>query len=735
MTRPDVTATIDSSAEDDDTHVFDWIDMLLQHGVMTGLIFAITLAIGVAYAFLATPIYRADTLIQVEDKKPAALAGVEHLADALGTAASPVTGEVEILRSRGVILKALEKTGGLIQVRAAASLPLIGDWLERRRALSGASAGSPAALQISELRLPEGYLDSVLVLRSLGAGRYELQDKDGAKLGQAEVGEALAFSLDSGEGGIVVSALRAEAGATFEIVRQAPLTAYREVLRNLIVAESGRDSNIIRVSYENPDEGYACELVNAISTVYIEQDVARRSAQADQSLKFLSGQLPDIERNVERTENALNDFRTRTGTIDIDKSAGALLQRAVDVEKSRLELQLQRDELLQRYTPAHPAIKALDNQLAQARRESDRVSELTSKVPADQRDLLRLQRDVSVGTQLYTALLDTVQQLKLARAGTVGNARIIDMAVRDALPVAPRKSLVVLMAILLGGALSIAAATVARQLRPTLRDVEEVERLTGLSTYANIPESRDQQRISQARNSSGKPSQGLLALQYPDDPAVESLRALRIGLAFALLGARGKSLVVTGPTAGVGKTFISANLAVLLAGSGKRVLLIETDLRRPQLGGYFGLPRGHVGLSSVLAGEASLAEAIHVQPVESGELHVVASGPLPPNPGELLLSEAFQRLLNDVQDRYDHVLLDSAPVLPVSDTLAVTRHAGSTFLVLRAEQTTLGEVRAAVKKISGAGGSVNGLLLNGVMRRRVRFSTSYSYYYQYGRRR
>lgn len=731
MSRPDVNPSIDTSAEDDDTHVFDWIDMLLQHGLMTAVIFFTSLAAGIAYAFLAVPTYRADALIQIEDKKPAMLAGVEHLADALGTAASPVAGEVEILRSRGVILKALESSGGLVQSRPASGVPLIGNWLAQRAAWFGGDA----ALQVADLRVPEAYLDRPLLLRAAGQGRYALLDEDGVRLAEGQAGEPLAFQLASSPASILVSAVPAREGAAYEIVRQAPLTAYREALRHLIVAESGRDSHIIRVSYENADEAYASELVNAISAAYIEQDVARRSAQADQSLSFLSRQLPEIERNVARTENALNEFRTRTGTLDIDKSVGALLQRAVEVEKSRLELQLQRDELLQRYTAAHPAVKALDSQLAQARRESERLAALTGKVPGDQRDLLRLQRDVDVGTGLYTALLDTMQQLKLARAGTVGNARIIDVAVRDAQPVSPRKAVVILAAMFVGGVLSVGAAAAARQLRPTLRDVDEVERLTGLPTYVNIPESAAQRRIWRARQRAGGSAPALLALKHPDDPAVESLRALRIGLAVSLAGTVDKSIVVAGPTSGVGKTFVSANLAALLAGSGKRVLLIETDLRRPRLASYFGLPRDHAGLSSVLTGAASLADVIHVPPLDAGELHVVASGPLPADPARLLMDRAFQRLLQEAQAHYDHIVLDSAPVLPVSDTMAVVRNAASTFLVVRAEQTTLAEVRSAVKKIASAGGSVKGLLLNGVMRRRVRFKTSYSYYYQYGRRR
>ncbi|WP_454693222.1 polysaccharide biosynthesis tyrosine autokinase [Achromobacter aegrifaciens] len=725
-----MSETSKAHVDGDGPSLSEWIDTVLQHGKAVLAIFLVTLTAGIAYAFLAPPTYRSEALIQVEDKKPSALSGVQSLADALGAAASPVTGEIEILRSRGVIINALQATGSFIKVSQSSGIPWIGKWLStpqpKGEQPQAGAGGNAAQMKVLELTVPDSYLDHKLSVNVIADGAYELQDEDGAALGKGQSTTPLRFTLDGQPASMTLALQAGMKGAHFEVTRLAPVTAYRDVLKNLLVAESGRESKIIRVIYENRDEAYARSLVNAIALAYIAQDVARRSAEAEQRLEFLTKQLPEIKRNVERSENALNEFRTRTGTIDVDKSVAALLQRSVEIEKSRIELNLQRDELLQRFTPSHPAIKAIDSQLLQTNQEAKRILAMINQVPEGQRDLLRLQRDVSVSTELYITLLDTVQQLKVARAGTVGNVRIIDLAIRDSEPVAPRKALVILAAALVGGLLGIGAAMMARNLRPTLRDIDQLEGDTGIPSYASIPESSAQQRLNQATGAKGMK---VLALQHPHDPAVESLRTMRIGLAFAQVNAPDRSIIITGPTPNVGKSFISVNLACVLAASGKRVLLVEADLRRPQISGYFGMPRNLAGLADLLIGEATVAQATHTIDVQAGALHIMPSGTLPPNPGELLSSDTFAQLLVRVQDDYDHVVIDTPPILPVGDTLAIMMHVSTTFLVVRAEQNTPDEVRTAIKRIHNAGFAVKGLIFNGVKHRRMRYGMAYQYKY------
>lgn len=728
----------------DEIKLSDLIDTLLQYIWLIAAFFSLAVVVAIIYAILATPIYRADALVQVEDKKSSSLGGLQEIADALGASSSPVSGEVEILRSREVVMKAINATHADIKVEPK-RFPIFGSWWARRHGdgelaepvmglRSYAWGGEKVVVDL--FNIPESKYGNEFILRVSENG-YELLSDDGDRIVQGAIGQTAEFQIDSMIGKLHVSTLNAQPGTEFKIVRNASVNVYRNILENLSVAEVGKQSSVIRVSYTNPDVEFARNLVNAIARAYLTQNVERRSAEADQSLKFLEEQLPEIKRSVIRAEDALNAFRTKTNTVSVEKATDSLLQQAVEAEKERLQLQLKRDELRQRYRPEHPELKAIESQLAAISRESGTINDQVNRLPAAQRDLLRLQRDAEVNNELYVALLNNAQQLKVAKAGTVGNVRIIDFAVRDTKPVAPQRLLVIAIGAFLGILLGIVAAFVARMLRPTVREVGEVERATGLVSFASIPESLSQEKLdSSKRDHKGRKAiidgrSQLLAVMQPDDPAIESLRSLRTGLSFATLGANNKNIVITGATSALGKSFVSANLSALLASAGKRVLLIETDMRRPQLGAYFGYePRA--GLSNLLAGQKRFEDVVIENAASINGLDVLPSGQVPPNPGELLLTDAFNALLDRVQSDYDHILLDSAPILPVGDTLAVARQASTVLMVVRAEVSTLGEIRDAIRKLEASGARIKGIIFNGIKRRRVGYGYAYRYYYGYG---
>ncbi|WP_165963012.1 polysaccharide biosynthesis tyrosine autokinase [Pigmentiphaga sp. D-2] len=722
----------------------DLIDTLLQYIWIIAGFFVATVLIGAVYAVLATPIYRADALVQVEEKKSGALGGLQEIADVLGASSSPVSGEVEILRSREVVMKAINSTHADIKIQPK-HFPVFGRWWARRHKDGGVAepvlgltsyAWGGEKLVVDTFVVPESSYGKEFTFRATDKG-YEIEDEDGRKIASGIPGQVLNFSIDGKDSRVHVATLDARPGTEFAVNRKAAVDVYRDILEDLSVAEVGKQSSVIRVSYTNPDVDFGSNLVNAIARAYLTQNVERRSAEADQSLKFLEEQLPEIKKSVIRAEDALNAFRTKTNTVSVEKATDSLLQQAVEAEKERMQLQLKRDELRQRYRPEHPELKAIESQLAAMNRESSLINDQVNRLPEAQRDLLRLQRDAEVNNDLYVALLNNAQQLKVAKAGTVGNVRIIDFAVRDVKPVAPQKLMVVAVAALLGLFLGVGAAFIARLLRPTVREVGEVERATGLVSFASIPESLSQEKLdSSKRDHKGRQAivagrSQLLAVMQPDDPAIESLRSLRTGLSFATLGAENKNIVITGATSALGKSFVSANLSALLASAGKRVLLIETDMRRPQLGTYFGYD-SRAGLSNLLAGQKDLQEILLKNAASIDGLDVLPSGQIPPNPGELLLTDAFARLLRDVQSEYDHVILDSAPILPVGDTLAVARQASTVLMVVRSEISTLGEVRDAVRKLEASGSRIKGIIFNGIKRRRVGYGYAYRYYYGYG---
>lgn len=728
----------------DDINLGEIFNALLQRWWLIAVVFILVLLAGVAYAMLARPVYQADALIQVEDQKGGTLKGLSQVSELLGGSESSVSGELEILRSREVLRKAVQATRADIIIDVDNRFPLVGEWYARRHGdasvaepkwgLAGYAWGGEV-LELAALELPESWWGRPFYLIVTDDG-FIVEDDAGTQLAQGAVGERVEFGGGGAKALLAVKHLAGRAGTRFSLVQQSPYSAVARVRQSLIAEEAGKQSKVIRLRYEDHDQAFARDILNATARAYLAQNVERRSAEARSSLQFLEGQLPELKQNVDSMEEALSRFRSKSGTISISKEADGLLQQAIGLENSRLELELKRDELLQRFKSEHPAVKAIQQQLAQVQQASNRLNGNIDKLPQAQKDLLRLERDAKVNTELYISLLNNAQELRIAEAGTVGNVRIVDFAVPNNVPVAPKRALIVAAAGVLGLMLGVFLVLILRVLRPAIQRSEQVEAGTGLITYVTVPESEIQRRFRISTHRSRKIQSGegaganVLALSRPEDPAVESLRSLRTGLAFALMGAEGKVLVITGATAGVGKSFISANLAALLAANDKKVLLIDTDLRRPRLAEYFSYDRNVNGLSNVLAEAADVNSVIRaVIP----NLDVMPAGSTPPNPGELLLSGRFADLLQTLGKRYDHILLDTPPILPVADTLAVMRHASVAFMVARAEQTTVNELRDAMAKLNSAGVAepMKGVIFNGVRRNRIGYGSSYKYYYSY----
>lgn len=734
--------------QDDEIDLGELLNVLIRRRWLVALIFVFVLCAGVAYALIATPIYKADALIQVEDKKNASLGGLSILSESLGIQQSPVAGEIEILRSREVLMKAIDQTHAAVNISVDDYFPVIGQWLARRNiaqntegglapvmwGLSGYAWGGEQ-LEFALLDLPRNQLGKpfYLELTDEATGAFVIKDAEDKVLTDGIPGQKLTFKIGGSEASIAVKTVLARKGITFVFTKNSPIVVYNQLRSGLNISEQGKQSSIIAINYEDSNDAYAVDIVNAVAQAYLEQNVERRSVEARSSLKFLETQLPELKQKVDLAEDALSEYRSSSNTIAIDKEAEGLLSQAITLENKRLELKLKRDEMLLKFKPQHPQIKILDKQFEAL---DEAVSELDAHIdalPRSQRELIPFERDARVNTALYTSLLNNAQELRVAEAGTVGNVRIIDYAISNERPVKPKKLLIVAIAGLLGLFLGIFAAFLAHFLRPAIQRSEQIEQATGLNTYVTIPESETQAKFAIGlRGRSQKSGNQLLVTYNPSDFAVESLRSLRTSLNFALMGAKGKTIAITGATQGVGKSFIAANFASLLSSvNDKRVVLIDCDMRRPRLSYYFSYNKKDKGLSNYLANEIEL-DSLIINEAPAG-IDVIPAGSIPPNPGELLLSDRFGELISKLEQDYDLIVLDTPPILPVADVLAIMRYVTVGFIVARAEQSTTAELNDALAKLRNAGcaDAVKGVIFNGVKRNRVGYGSSYKYYYSY----
>ncbi|MBH2018619.1 MAG: polysaccharide biosynthesis tyrosine autokinase [Burkholderiales bacterium] len=728
-----VPAPYIADAQDDEIDLLGLLDVLLDARWLIAGITALVLLLGGAYAFLSRPVYEANTLIQVEDSKPGA-AGVLGDAASLFDIKSPATAEMEILRSRLVVGKAVDD----LQLYVTATpkyLPLVGGWLARRATdlsnpgfmgMGGYVSGNES-IRLGMLEVPVELEGKPLLLVATEGG-FELRDPNDQTLVQGKTGTPADFGSGENKGRILVTQLKAKPGAYFNVSRYSRLGVIEGLQQQLAISEQGRQSGVIAVQLQGTDPEQISRTLNAVGTNYVRQNVERKSAEAEKSLAFLGDFLPQLKKQLEESEVRFNKYRNQNGTFDLGVEGKTYLETAVKLQGDLLLLQQKRREQIAQFTAAHPVIQTLDAQIAAVSKE---IADLTSKVktlPNTEQDLLRLTRDVKVNSELYLNLLTSSQQLLLVKEGKVGNVRVVDAPVVPERSIKPQRVQILAISGVLGLLLGMGLAFLRNSLRPGIKDPADIESATGLHVFATVPHSDEQDKLSKLVKSHASGSH-LLAITHPEDPGIESLRSLRTALQFAMLDARNNVVLFTGPTPGIGKSFTSANFAAVLAAGGKRVLLIDADMRKGHLHQFFGMKRGH-GFSELIIGSSTLGDV--VQRAVAPNLDLITTGTMPPNPGELLMSPATVQLLGALSAQYDLVLIDTSPVLAVSDTQVLAPHAGTVFLVARAEVTALGELQESTKRLGQTGVQVKGVVFNDLDTSRQRYG---GYGYKYSRYR
>lgn len=363
------------------------------------------------------------------------------------------------------------------------------------------------------------------------------------------------------------------------------------------------------------------------------------------------------------------------------------------------------------------------------------------RIPATEVELLRLERQQTVLAQVYQTLQERLQEARVLEAVEDATVRIVDPAILPSEPVKPRTMLNLLLGMILGGMLGVGIAFTREYLDETVHTREDIQEAAGgAPVLGMIP--RIQQMGRNGRSAAaaliggaGELGARLVAGRDPRNPVSEAYRSLRTNLTFSSPDRPPKTIVFTSPLPQDGKSTSAANLSITLAQQGIRTLLIDADLRRGLLNGVFGVER-EPGLTNVLAGQASLAEAIReIDLGESGTLYFLASGPYPPNPAEILGSQRMRSLLEELENRFELVIIDSAPLTVVTDAAVLGTKADGVVLVARANVTEKGAIRYAVEQLKNVRARVLGAVINDVdFRRDSRYYSTYGrygYYYHY----
>jgi len=730
---PYSTASVAASSAED-VNFADYLGTLFDHRWLIATMTLIIGLIGIGYAFLAKPVYETNMLIHVEEDSAREAKNILGEIGSLFDYKTAASAEVELLRSRLVIARAIDNLHLYINARPK-YFPVIGSWLaNHNKTLStpgllgyGGYAWGPEKIAAPIFNVPDTLQNIEFVLTVENNNQFRLRQIDAHIHVRGQAGTLLKAATDYGQIELLVDKIIARPGTEFILTRASRLSMIEDMQKSIIIAEQGKQSGIISATLQGDDPQMSAAILNEIGKEYMRQNTARKTENAQKSLAFLNKQLPELKQELEESEAKLNQFRNTHGTIDLGEEAKLSLQQSAAAKLKRIDLEQKKTELLNRFTPNHPAVIGVASQINQIDDEIKKITNHIKILPLLEQDLLRLNRDVKVNTDLYTALANTAQQLRMITVGKGSNVRLVDVPMVPEKPISPNRPKIIAIALLGGLLLGTLTAFIKKALRGSIDDARDIEKLIDIPVYASIPHSKMQtDLLEQAINKSRQLP--VLAKISSTDIAIESLRNFRAALQFSMSSCKNNIILIAGPTPGMGKTFVSINLAAIMATSGKRVLLIDGDFRNGHLHRYFALHRQE-GLSDYIIGASSKDRIIQRNVMEN--MDFIATGNLPPNPSELLLHPNVGALFQSLSSHYDLVLIDATPILPVADTLILGAHASSIYLITRAGVTTPGEISESVKRLHQAGLSPKGVLFNDAVVRPGR----YGYDYTYGRYR
>ncbi|MBL4329607.1 polysaccharide biosynthesis tyrosine autokinase [Klebsiella pneumoniae] len=668
---------------------------------------------GLLYILLSTPVYQADALIQVEQKQANAILG--NLSQILPDSQPQSAPEIALLQSRMILGKTVDDLNLQIRVEQE-HFPIIGKGLSR---LLGQKDGALNIAIFSPVDQTEDIQKFKLTVEENGS--YDIYGENVELKGK--VGE----TLEKNGFTVKLSSIQAEPGTTFTVTYVSKLKAISDIQESLTINDQGKDTGILAISLNGTNPLLIKDIINSISQNYLAQNIARQAAQDAKSLDFLNQQLPKVRSDLDEAENKLNDYRRKNDSVDLSLEAKAVLDQIVNVDNQLNELTFRESEISQLYTKEHPTYKALLEKRKTLQEEKGKLNKRVSAMPETQQEILRLSRDVESGRAVYMQLLNRQQELNISKSSAIGNVRIIDNAVTQPKPVKPKKVITLLASIILGLFVAVGVVLLRVFLRRGIETPEQLEEL-GINVYASIPVSETfslKKTVKKSKRNSYSDAEIFLALENPADLAIEAIRGLRTSLHFAMMEARNNILMISGASPNAGKTFVSTNLAAVISQTGKKVLLIDTDMRKGYTHKLFNINNDH-GLSDFLSGKNDINKTIKT--IDVAGFDFIPRGIVPPNPAELLMHKRFGELLKWANENYDLVILDTPPILAVTDAAIIGNYSGTTLLVARFELNSPKEIEVSIKRFEQSGVHIKGCILNGMVKKA---SSYYSYGYSH----
>lgn len=603
----------------------------------------------------------------------------------------------------------------------------------------------------------------------------EVQVQQQLDYGQLYRQPGFAFTVNRPAGALPYNKLESHSFAFNNLERLVESYQTRTRIRPIV-----RQATILELTIEDTNVQKAQAYLNRLLEVYIERGLEEKNQTAINTIKFIDSQLEAIQDSLVMAEYDLERFRVNNKVMDVGKSAELLFEDAsrLDMERKKVAIQIQYyqyilksldgnklDEVIapsvvgvadltlnslvneliklntqrkaasSQVTELNPYLQDLDVKIREVKnnlianvRNLINATEITNAdlakqarvmeikvlaLPQSERKLVGIQRKFNFSDEIYTYLFEKRAEAGIAKAANTTDSRILDNA-RRVRQVAPNRNSTYGMAIIIGFLLPLAIITGIEILDDRIIKPEIIEAIFG-PLLAVIPHNTEKD--------------GLVTLSKPKSVTSEAFRSLRANLAFLATGSGGKLIVLTSSVSGEGKSFTSMNLAVILALSAKKVLLIGADLRKPKLFKDFGLDN-NIGLSNYLSDQCALAEVL--QPSSFANLDLIMAGPVPPNPGELLANEKMRQLLAEMKTQYDYVVVDTPPIGLVADAIALITLADINLYLTKFNYTRPMMLESARNLLENKTVNRFNVIFNDVKIKRKGYSYGYGYGYGYG---
>ncbi len=701
----------------------EWLDDLWDGRYIILACLVLFLGAGALAVWLAEPVYQAEGLLQLASKKSPGGDSAVTKFEGLFAEAGDAQVELEILKSDLVLGRAVKALGTDVAVKPKL-LPFIGKALARTRK-------NLPQLVIGTFIVPDRLVDKVFHVTVRTDGGLDWKSPTGELLASGKVNDTMVAILDGQVSKLQVKEISGAPGQDFLVARLVPSVAVENLRKGFTVEEKGKDTNVLGLTYRGPSPTRCADVLNTIVTQYIHYKIEKKSGQAGQTRAALEAKLGPLKAQLDASEARLNQYRSQYGSVDMTKEAEGIIVQSTSLASQISALEQKKQEALRTFTPNSDVVININQQIQKLKDESGQMGTKMRTLPGTQQEIVRLSRAVQLNTDLYTSLVNSLQQIDLANTGDTGNLMVVDPAAVSPEPLGGKPSMTLAFYGFLGICVGIGLAMLQQMFRRGIKDHRVIEAKLDLPVLVTIPHSQTQEKQS-PRLTKAAAGPNLLAAQYPDDLAIESLRSLRTTILFTLKDPASRSLVITGPSPGIGKSFVSANLAIMLSQAGSKVLLVDADMRRGNQHRYFGRKNRLGGFSDVLAGRALWQEV--AIPTEFEGLDLMVTGVIPPDASHLLLSPQFETFLKEAMTQYQFVLFDAPPLLPVTDATIIGAKVGTMYLVARYGQHTLDELRTCMERTSGHGRRIDGCIFNDIQPSGLGYGYQeyrYAYHYKY----